>query len=264
MLCSCSALPRPGSDLHKRVNSGLEAKALLTQAAKASGDPWQRCQRVEMQLSGEWCGIVERLQPGLVDSGFRKRSTEVYEPQLGRVTQRHTGPLGTKEVIRRGREIVVRVNGERVEDAEKKASAALVADAYGLFGFGASWLLANGDDFQVIGNKRFADEPCCLISTELMPGFGESEKDWVIAWIGVHTKRLHRVQMTLFGLDSTAGADVDVVFGEWFSGPHGTQWAGHYVEHVQRPILTKAHEWRLEALQVQLNKEAVPGDRAKR
>ena len=264
ILSSCSGLPQPGPDLKGRMDLAVDGKALLTEAAQAAGDPWRRCERVEMQLSGEWCDLVERLQPGLVDSGFRKRSTEVYEPGLGRVTQRHTGPLGTKEVTRSGRNIAVRVNGAVVEDTEKTASAALVADAYALFGFGASWLVAKGSHFQVIDKKRLAEESCWLVSMEIKPGFGESERDWVIAWIGSETRRLHRVQMTLFGLESTAGADVDVVFNDWLSGPHGTQWAGHYVEYVQRPILTKAHEWRLESIKVQRSIAAQRGKRAQR
>jgi hypothetical protein len=31
----------------------------------------------------------------------------------------------------------------------------------------------------------------------------------------------------------------------------GTVWAGRYVEHVQRPLLVKAHEWALEAIEVE-------------
>lgn len=248
LLASCSVLPRPGAELDG--DQPERAEALVREAAAAAGDAWRRTERVEMRLSGEWRRVVEKLQPGLVDSGFRKESVEIYEPKKGRVTQTHEGPLGTKEVRRSGREVVVLFNGVEETDAEKRASAALVADAYGLFGFGASWLAEKGDDFEVVGERRFAGEECVLVQAVARPGFGESEEDWVIAWIGRGSKRLHRVQMTLFGLESTAMADVDVVFSEWCAGPKGTQWAGRYVEHVQRPILTKAHEWVMEELRV--------------
>jgi hypothetical protein len=227
-----------------------EGKRWVLDAAAAAGDPWKRCERVEMVLSGEWRRIVEKLQPGLVDSGYRKRSVEVYEPRLNRVTQTHTGPMGSKRVLRSGRDLELRFDGVLATDPEKRASAALVADAYGLFGFGASWLADKGTDFELIGRKTLAGESCRLVQVTLTPGFGNSERDWVIAWIGEETKRLHRVQMTLLGLESTAGADVDVVFSEWRTGPKNTTWAGRYVEHVQRPILTKAHEWQLDSLTV--------------
>jgi hypothetical protein len=45
-------------------------------------------------------------------------------------------------------------------------------------------------------------------------------------------------------------ADVDVVRSAFRAGPKGTEWAGRYVEHVQRPLLVKAHEWVLEDVRV--------------
>jgi hypothetical protein len=72
-----------------------------------------------------------------------------------------------------------------------------------------------------------------------------SEADGVIAWIGNQTKRLHRVQLTLNGLESTAGADVDVTFGNFRPGPEETEWPHHFVERIRRPINAKAHEWKL-------------------
>jgi len=248
-ISSCSVLPRPGAG-HEVVGEAPSGRALVEASAEAAGDAWRRTERVEMRLSGRWQPIVEKLQPGLVDSGFRKTSVEVYEPRKGRTSQRHEGPLGTKVVRRENGKVELRFNGVVEEDAEKRASAALVADAYGLFGFGASWLAARGSDFRVIGVREFAGERCWMVEAVVRPGFGEAAQDWVIAWIGQESKRTHRVQLTLFGLESTAMADVDVVFSDFQAGPMGTWWAGRYVERVQRPILTKAHEWELEGLKV--------------
>jgi hypothetical protein len=228
-----------------------EGAEWVRRAAEVEGDAWRRVKRVEMRFSGEWRRIVERLQPGLVDTGFRKRSVEVYEPGLGRVRQTHEGPMGTKVVTRTGRKVEVVYNGVREEDEVRRASAALVADAYGLFGFGASWLQERGREFRVVGRRSFAGEKCVLVEALVRPGFGESKEDWVIVWIGEGTRRVHRVQLTLFGLESTAMADVDVVRSAFRAGPKGTEWARRYVEHVQRPLLVKAHEWVLEGIEVE-------------
>jgi hypothetical protein len=249
-LGACSSLPKPGSGLVEVRGLGDGAE-WVRRAAEVEGDAWRRAKRVEMRFSGEWRRIVERLQPGLVDTGFRKRSVEVYEPGLGRVRQTHVGPMGTKVVKRTGREVEVVYNGVREKDEVKRASAALVADAYCLFGFGASWLQERGRDFRVVGRRSVAGEDCVLVEAVVRPGFGESKEDWVIAWIGEETRRVHRVQLTLFGLESTAMADVDVVRSRFRAGPKGTEWAGCYVEHVQRPLLVKAHEWVLEGIEVE-------------
>lgn len=250
ILGACSSLPKPGSGL-KEVSGLGEGNEWVKRAAEVEGDPWSRARRVEMRLSGEWQRIVERLQPGLVDTGFRKRSVEVFEPKLGRVVQTHEGPMGTKVVKRTGRDVEMFYNGEREKDGVKRASAALVADAYCLFGFGASWMKEKGEDFRVVGKRSFAGEKCVLVEAVVRPGFGESKEDWVIAWIGEETKRVHRVQLTLFGLESTAMADVDVVRSAFRAGPKGTEWAAHYVEHAQRPLLVKAHEWVLNGIEVE-------------
>lgn len=250
MLSACSALPKPGSGL-KAIDSGKRGEDWVREAALASGDAWGRAESVEMRYSGEWRRIVERLQPGLVDSGYRKRSVETYQPRVRRVIQTHTGPMGEKKVVRSKGEVEVVYNGVKEADEVKRASAALVADAYCLFGFGASWLNKRGADFKVVGNRVFAGEPCVLVEAVVKPGFGLSEEDWLIAWIGKNSLRVHRVQLTLFGLESTAMADVDVVRSEFRKGPMGTEWPGRYVEHVQRPILVKAHEWVLEDLKME-------------
>ncbi len=250
ILGACSSLPKPGSGLAEVSGMG-KGTEWVRRAAEVEGDAWSKVERVEMRFSGEWRRIVERLQPGLVDTGFRKRSVEVYEPGKGRVTQTHVGPMGTKVVTRTRREVEVVYNGVREGDAVKRASAALVADAYCLFGFGASWLQERGKDFRVVGRRSFAGEECVLVEAVVRPGFGESKEDWVIAWIGEETRRVQRVQLTLFGLESTAMADVDVVRSAFRAGPKGTEWAGRYVEHVQRPLLVKAHEWALEAIKVE-------------
>lgn len=246
LLASCSSLPVPG---HSTAGAPTEAaRRILKQSAARHGDPWEKYREVNVGYTGEWAPIAERLQPGLTDSGFRKSSVEIYQPGAGRVRQVHTGPLGTKTVERMRPEVRVSFNGNASSDGEVLDSAALVADAYTAFLFGPSWLTRKGADFQLIGERTLDGEPCHLIAGRLTPGFGNSAEDHFIAWIGRESSLMKRFQFTLNGLDSTRGADVDVVFsGHWKAGD-GSVWPGQFVEYIQRPLLAKAHQWRMTSL----------------
>ena len=80
--------------------------------------------------------------------------------------------------------------------------------------------------------------------------FGMFAADGMIVWIGDETQRLQRAQASLLGLESTAGADVDVTFGDFQPGALGTEWPRYFNERVRRPFDVQAHEWRMTNLQV--------------
>ncbi len=248
-LVSCTTLPRPGAE---RVppQQAPDGEQLITSSARESGSAWQQARKVKVHFTGNWAGPVVRLQPVLTDVEFRKSSVETYSPQSGQVIQIHNGPGGTKKVVRTPQSISVKFNGEPADDPEQLAAAALVVDAYQLFTFGASWLFDRGSNFQVIGQRKLNGESCWLVQAEVVPGFGLSERDWVIAWIGEQSLRTHRVQLTLNGLESTAGADVDVTFNDWQRGPQGTLWPTSYVERVRRPFDILAHTWQMAKVEV--------------
>jgi hypothetical protein len=247
LFSSCSTLPRPGADAGPA--SPGNAAALLRQSARAHGDPWMNYQRVDTAYAGEWSAIATRLQPVLTDPGFRKDSVETYRPRQQSVRQLHTGPDGTKEVRRTGRRIEVRNNGTRSGgDGEVLDAAALVADAYTSFLFGTSWLSVKGRELRVLQPRELDGESCQLVAGSLAPGFGAAAGDDFIAWIGTESRLLKRLQFSLNGLDSTRGADVDVVFSEHWKAADGSVWPGRFVEHIQRPVKAKAHEWRMTAL----------------
>ena len=242
-LASCTTLPRP--KISPQSTSDPEAVRLLQESSKRAGDAWQRLKRIEVAYDGEWTQFAERTQPILVDSGYRKSSIETYTPSQRRVLQVHRGPAGEKRVLRTRRKTSIWRNGEEANDPIELQAAALVADAYTLFTFGCSVLRERGSSWQLAGQRSLNGERCSLIAGTLRPGLGESDADAVIAWIGEETKRLHRVQFTLNGFESTAGADVDVTFGDFERGPHETEWPRHFVERVRRPLDVKAHEWRM-------------------
>jgi len=246
LLASCSSLPVPGSATAGAPSEA--ARQILKQSAAAHGDPWKKYREVEVAYTGEWAPLAVRLQPVLTDSGFRKSSVEIYQPAAGRVRQLHTGPLGTKTVDRRRPEIHVAFNGRTSTDPEVLDSAALVADAYTAFLFGPSWLSQKGADFRIIGERTLDGERCHLIAGRVSPGFGNSPEDDFIAWIGRDSLLMKRLQFTLNGLDSTRGADVDVTFSDFMKTADGSVWPQHFVEYIHRPLLAKAHEWRMTSL----------------
>jgi hypothetical protein len=250
-LIACSSLPDPRHAPAYSQSREKAAKELLEKSAARAGYPWRRLQQVEVAFDGQWTSIVKKLQPELVDAGFRKTARDLYRPREGRVEQTHRGPDGVKQVLRTPESIAVSFNGKRSTDETKLDAAALVTDAYAMFVFGADWLLAHGSEWKLwLGMKQqeIAGEPCSLVFGKLKPGVGRSEGDEVIAWISQRDQRLLRVQFTLNGLESTVGADVDVTFSEHASGPRGTEWPRHFLETVRRPLTVKAHEWRMTEL----------------
>ncbi|MCB1098108.1 MAG: hypothetical protein KDN22_21230 [Verrucomicrobiae bacterium] len=250
VLASCTTLPRPA--VEQPSMSDPVAVQLLVESSKQSGDPWQNLERVEVAYDGEWSRFAEKTQPVLVDSGYRKTSTETYTPPLAKVVQVHRGTEGEKRVVRSPGKITVLRNGQLAKDEEEIGAAGLVADAYTIFTFGSSVLRDRGNGWRVIGQRVLKEngERCTLVSGTIRPGLGTSDADGIIAWIGNETKRLYRVQFTLNGLASTVGADVDVTFADFQPGTYGTEWPRHFVERVRRPLDVKAHEWRMTALKV--------------
>lgn len=246
LLASCSTLPRPGADPGPAVAG--DAKALLQRSARAHGDPWRNYQRVEVAYAGEWSAIATRLQPVLTDPDFRKDSVESYQPRRRTVVQVHRGPGGTKEVRREGRKVAVSYNGKPSTDGEVLDSAALVADAYTVFLFGPSWLAEHGRDLRLLEERELDGKRCQLVAGRLAPGFGAAEQDDFIAWIDAESRLLKRFQFSLNGLDSTRGADVDVVFSDFQRAADGSVWPGRFIERIQRPLRAKAHDWRMTAL----------------
>jgi hypothetical protein len=89
-----------------------------------------------------------------------------------------------------------------------------------------------------------------LIAGRLSPGFGNSGEDHFIAWLGCDSSLMRRFQFTLNGLDSTRGADVDVTVADFRKAAEGTVWPGNFVESIQRPLLAKAHQWRMTSLKL--------------
>ena len=236
----CSTLPRPGEGAPLR---SAEAREILRDSAKRQGDAWRNARRVTVAYEGRWSAIATRLQPVLTDPGFRKGSEEVYEPRLERVRQVHRGPAGVKEVVREKGSVRVVRNGVTDDNRDSLAAAALVADAYTAFLFGSSWLADVADEVWLLPDDESTRDGQRLVGGRLRPGFGFSGEDHFIAWIDEKDGSLRRLQFTLGGMESTKGADVDVVFSEFVRDSNGFLWPQRFVEDIQRPLKARAHEW---------------------
>ncbi|WP_309638124.1 hypothetical protein [Methylibium sp.] len=258
LLGGCAA-PLPQTLIGK---SSPLALTLLGESIEAHGRTgFQALRDINVGYTGEWRPLIGRLQPALVDAGFRGSSEERLLLGSSLVAQAHTGPSGRKQVLRGslaapGRpdraqgDVQVWFNGQEALDTEKRAAAALVADAYALFLLGPLALVKRdlivelGDDGAVDGHA------CRTLQVQLRPGLGFSRLDQVALYIDRDDALMRRVRLSLNGLASTQGAVVEVDTADHVKR-HGVMWPTRFSERLLRPIpLLPVHDWRLIGLDV--------------
>ena len=241
-----------------------EALSLLRESAMAHGlDALSGIRDISVAYAGEWRRLVNRLQPVLVDAGFRGRSEERLLPRERLVAQSHAGPDGSKQVVRQAApsaQGAVRVwfNGEEAQDAPRRQAAALVADAYGLFLLGpmllaGQWAADRSSIMEVAAPERIAvdgrDHECDVLRVRLAPGFGLSDADQLALFIDRAERLMRRVRFTLDGLEATRSAVAEV---DAFAhvALHGVRWPTGFYERLLRPFPLGVHDWRLTGLDV--------------
>jgi hypothetical protein len=241
-----------------------EARALLAESAAAHGiDALAAITDLSVAYQGAFHPLVGRLQPALVDAGFRGASEERLLLRDGIVAQAHAGPAGRKQVVRRtevGAKGTARVwfNGDEAMDGERRDAAALVADGYSLFLLGPMLLVqgpvaAHVRAMELAGTERLvldeAEYECDVLRIGLAPGIGLSEGDEVALLIDRRAHLMRRVRFTLDGLDPTRGAVAEVdASGHVLL--HGVRWPTRFHEHLLRPLPLPVHDWRLTGLDV--------------
>jgi hypothetical protein len=238
------------------TTSEPKAQALVTASQKAHGSAaFDRILDLSVRYEGKWASIGPRFQPVLVDSKFRGASEEriTLSPRI--IAQTHTGPGGVKKVLRSHGQIAISYNGMATDDDETEQAAALVADAYALFLLGPFYFQQSGTVFAMNG-ESFVDQALCdEVLAILRPGLGMAEEDRVILHIDRNTKLLRRVRLTLNGLDSTRGAEVDVTFRD-FKKIDGVLWPTDFDERIRSPFKLHAHHWNLRGLESNRNLSA--------
>jgi hypothetical protein len=239
-------------------SSDSRALAILSASQKAhGGDAFSKIHDLSVRYKGRWASIGPRFQPILVDSKFRGGSEErlVLSPRL--MAQTHTGLGGIKNVLRQPGKIAISYNGAPSDNAEASHAAALVADAYTMFLLGPFYFRQNGTVFAMNGESKVDDELCDEVLAVLRPGLGVAAEDRVILFISRSDKQLRRVRMTLNGLDSTRGAEVEVTLRAYRS-IGGVLWPTDFDERVRSPFDLHAHHWNLCGLE--FNRGLSPAD----
>lgn len=241
------------------THSSAAAEALLREAAEAHGaGAYAALRDINVSYAGEWRAMVDRLQPALVDAGFRATSQERLLPGRGIVAQRHRGPSGHKQVLRRappvpGRpqgEVQVWFNDEEARDATRLAAAALVADAFALCLLGPLWLAGRAATLERGGLEEVDGRPCDLLYADLAPGLGLSTRDRLALCIDRADRLMRRVRFSLDGLPATQGAIAEVDTHDLLRR-HGVVWPTRFYERLRRPVPNlPVHEWRLTGLDV--------------
>jgi hypothetical protein len=247
LLASCAA---PRIENRVLTQSDPAAQDLLTQAQRAHGAAaFANLSDVNVRYEGRWASIGPRFQPVLVDKTYRGNSEERLLLSTRVLAQRHEGPAGVKQVLRAGSGIQVTRNRLAVTDPEELGAAALVADAYTLFLLGPHYFQRPGVALGLAGSGAVDGDLCDQVLAVLKPGFGEADEDRVLLSIDREHKHLRRVRMTLNGLESTRGAEVDVTFRD-FQWVAGVLWPRGFDERIRSPFDLAAHRWELTGLDV--------------
>lgn len=235
-----------------------EAAARLRESAEAHGlAAYRQLTDINVSYNGQWRPLVGRIQPEIVDEGFRGSSQERLVPSAGVVAQAYTGPKGTKQVWwrRGGRspgdpgEVAVWFNGVRSTDLGAQQAAALVAEGYGLFLLGPLWLMDRGLRMRRAGTERVDGRLCDVVEVWMSPGLGRVATDRVAVFIDRVGGLTRRVRFTLEGFPNTRGAvaEVDTFDHERRAG---VVWPMRSYERIVHPLSLPAHDWRITGLDV--------------
>ncbi len=245
LLSACASPQIRTRDIGK---SDPAAKALLIASQDANGKKaFSKVRDVSVRYEGKWAAVGPKFQPVLADTKFRRGSEERLLIAPRAMMQEHSGPGGKKIVVRKPDTVAVAYNGVVSNDAEANRAAALVADAYTLFLLGPFYFERPGVVLASNGEAIVDKALCDQVLTVLRPGFGIAQEDRVILFIDRTTKQLRRVRMTLSGLESTRGAEVDVTFRN-FRNIGGIVWPTDFDERIRVPFDLHAHHWRMVGL----------------
>ena len=254
LAAGCSS-PLP---LVQAPTGAADAESRLRDSAHAHGlDAYRKLHDINVSYSGEWRPLVNRIQPEVVDAGFRGSSQERLMPEAGIVAPAYTGPRGRKQVVwRRGSrmpdrpgEVSVWFNGERSNDESAQNAAALVAEGYGMFLLGPLWLVDRGLAMQMGGTERVDGRICDVVAVWLSPGLGRVGSDRVALCIDRSDSTVRRMRFTLEGFVNTRGAVAEVDTFE-HERRFGVVWPMRSFERIVHPVALPAHDWRITGLDV--------------
>ena len=242
LLASCASFPRADGT---PPDDGQTAQAIFDRSLAAHGGDLRRHPGdINLSTDGRWYRLIQRIQPVVTDARFRVSSQERYRPADGLYAVRHTGPGGTKHVVRSPDGLRVAYNGLDTRDDTTLAATSMTNDAFRMFHFGPSFFLDRMTALQRLPDAREQGRRYHRLLATLQPGFGRSTRDEAVLWVDADTARLHRIHQTLEGFATTVGAHVDTTFLDYRQvGPY--LFPVRFLERVRGPLRIKAHEWHV-------------------
>jgi len=243
--------------LNRPARDEAAASRRLLESAQVHGlDAYRALTDISIAYDGQWRPLINRVQPEVVDAGFRGPSEERILPAAGVVAQAYRGPAGRKHVWwQRGSaagadgRVEVWTNGQRRSEEGYRAASALVAEAYGLFLLGPLWLAGRGLPAAMAGTERVHGRFCDVVELEMSPGLGLVARDRVALCIDRDDGVCRRLRFTLEGYAGTRGAVAEVDTFE-HQRRFGVLWPMRSYEEVVHPIRLPAHDWHITGLDV--------------
>eukprot|EP01037_Dinobryon_pediforme_P009355 gene9355-9435_t len=265
LLQGCSA---PLAEMSATASTKAGAGLLHESALAHGGAALAGVRDISVGYQGEWRPFMNRMQPALVDAGFRGGSQERLLLRDGLIGQVHEGPDGHKQVLRRDGQapgdLRVMFNGAEATDRPRRDAAALVADAYRLFLLGPMLLDAlppgriivedGGTEDIVAGDER---RVCDVLRVRLAPGLGFAPSDRLEVLIARDDRLMRRVRFTLDGLETTQGALAEVDTWRHVT-VGGIRFPTRFHEQLLRPLPLPVHDWQLTG--IDLDRGLQPGD----
>ena len=251
------------------VAGATPGRQRLMDSAMAHGlEAYRQITDINIAYDGQWRPLINRIQPEVVDAGFRGPSQERLLPKAGINAQAYTGPLGQKQVWwRQGSdtvpgEVAVWFNGQASQQPAQLSAAAVVAECYRLFLLGPLLLADRALPAQLDGTARVDGRLCDVVQVWLRPGLGQVTQDRVALYIDRADSITRRLLFTLEGFAGTRGAVAEVTTFD-HQRRHGMLWPMRSYERVAHPLNLPAHDWFVTGLDVNrgYGPEALQGPR---
>ena len=142
LAAGCASVRFPPEPPAAPLADGLDGDAVFARTLAAHGGDLRAYPGdINLSTDGRWFALIQRIQPLVSDSGFRIRSEERYRPRDGLYAVSHSGPQGSKHVVRSRDGLAVSYNGVRETDPAKLRATAMTNDAFRMFHFGPSFFL---------------------------------------------------------------------------------------------------------------------------
>jgi hypothetical protein len=264
LLGACGT-PLPLTAAAPSAASAAAAQRLAASADAHGSAVYRQITDINIAYGGQWRPLINRLQPEVVDEGFRGPSQERLMPAAGVVAQSYAGVKGQKQVFwQRGKsvapngrdqgEVAVWFNGQPSGRASELAAAALVAEGYGLFLLGPLWVASRqaaglAVPADVAGTERVHGRLCDVVNVWLRPGLGHAATDRVSLLIDRDDHVTRRLRFTLEGYEGTRGAVAEVDTFE-HARRFGLLLPMRSYEEVVHPLRLPAHDWVVTGLDV--------------